>query len=588
MRPMVAWLPIVMLCAAACSEGASPSAPTGDVVEGAGVDTRPDGDGMVDVTTDGDLAADADVNPADLDATDLPDAEGTGDATPDGDAAGDGDVSPADLDVPDLPEAADGDAGPECAIDLECEGKVSGLGACEVPTCLPDGTCGKHEAGDGTACTAPCLADATCQAGTCKGTTVVCPSPGPCRRADCVPGQGCVTTELTGPCDDATACTAGDTCAGGVCKGTPVPCLEDGNPCTVDLCDPVLGCQHLKVLDGTPCDDASACATGPKTCVGGTCTGTRVDCNDNEVCTTDTCVPATGCVHAPAPGPCDDGKWCTRNDSCDGQGKCTGEPLSCDDGNACTTDTCDEGVRGCVNLATTGGACDDGNACTGQDSCVSGQCRGVGVACDNPPPDTCKDDGVTRVSWATPGTCSDGTCGYRSQDVTCPSGCQAGVCAGDPCAGLDCSVRPGACFQAGTCVGGSCSYPVDDQATCDDQDPCTTGDACTNGTCAGVRVTCATPPVDTCADAKTLRTHGVPGTCSRTLGCVYADVMKPCPGGCLDGVCVAQPGLWQADFTSGGLGSMGQDPTGSCALPGWVEAGTTASDTQNVFVGFEP
>ncbi|HEY3357297.1 MAG TPA: hypothetical protein VGQ83_28865 [Polyangia bacterium] len=57
-------------------------------------------------------------------------------------------------------------------------------------------------------------------------------------------------------------------------------------------------------------------------------------CDDGNACTTDTCDPVAGCVHAPAAGPCDDGNPCTVDDQCAG-GTCTGTPTAwCSDGGA--------------------------------------------------------------------------------------------------------------------------------------------------------------------------------------------------------------------------------------------------------------
>src|SRR5262249_48404953 len=73
-------------------------------------------------------------------------------------------------------------------------------------------------------------------------------------------------------CDDHDACTQIDQCDGsGHCIGTgAVSCGDDHNPCTSDTCDPVTGCQHPMVSDGTPCDDTTVC-NGQETCQAGAC-----------------------------------------------------------------------------------------------------------------------------------------------------------------------------------------------------------------------------------------------------------------------------------------------------------------------------
>ena len=96
--------------------------------------------------------------------------------------------------------------------------------------------------------------------------------------------------------------------------------------------------------------------------------GTPVSCDDGNLCTTDSCAPATGCSHVNNTLPCNDGNICTMNDACEG-GVCTGPNLNCDDGNGCTLDTCDL-QTGCVHTPSPGSACNDGNVCTAGDTCA--------------------------------------------------------------------------------------------------------------------------------------------------------------------------------------------------------------------------
>lgn len=74
-----------------------------------------------------------------------------------------------------------------------------------------------------------------------------------------------------------------------------------------------------------------------------------VVCDDGNVCTDDSCDPATGeCVVADNTAPCDDGLLCTVNDACAGGVCLSGAPLVCDDGIICTADSCDPGTGQCV------------------------------------------------------------------------------------------------------------------------------------------------------------------------------------------------------------------------------------------------
>ncbi|HSP97153.1 MAG TPA: hypothetical protein VL049_07905 [Candidatus Dormibacteraeota bacterium] len=56
-----------------------------------------------------------------------------------------------------------------------------------------------------------------------------------------------------------------------------------------------------------------------------------VQCDDGNVCTDDSCDPASGaCVYTPAPGRvCNDGDVCTATDVCDGVGDCVGTDFLC-------------------------------------------------------------------------------------------------------------------------------------------------------------------------------------------------------------------------------------------------------------------
>lgn len=77
---------------------------------------------------------------------------------------------------------------------------------------------------------------------------------------------------------------------------------DDANPCTTDSCDVPTGhCSSQAVADGTSCADANVC-NGAETCTAGVCTaGTPLNCDDGNECTTDTCDPLLGCQSTPLP-----------------------------------------------------------------------------------------------------------------------------------------------------------------------------------------------------------------------------------------------------------------------------------------------
>ena len=138
----------------------------------------------------------------------------------------------------------------------------------------------------------------------------------------------------------------------------------------------------------------------------GDCVGkTEADCDDNKVCTLDTCVAKAspgqteGCQHTPAVcttyGPC-------QVTACDAKAGCVYMPDPCSDGDACTVDSCDPAKAdlpggGCVHVAQ---VCDDGKQCT-VDSCDPKSGCTFTAAADGK---TCDTDGCNG------GTCKLGQC----------------------------------------------------------------------------------------------------------------------------------------------------------------------------------
>jgi hypothetical protein len=124
-------------------------------------------------------------------------------------------------------------------------------------------------------------------------------------------------------CDDGNICNGIEICDGtGQClAGEPLDC-DDGDPCTVDACDPVLGCVHTEIAG---------------------CCRADADCDDNDACTVDRCVAnvcETTPVVCPAANPCAD-SFCldgacqaipvANNTACGTNGACwDGACVECD------------------------------------------------------------------------------------------------------------------------------------------------------------------------------------------------------------------------------------------------------------------
>lgn len=198
-----------------------------------------------------------------------------------------------------------------------------------------------------------------------------CPDSGnQCAPYRCNGNGFCELVILDGdPCDDANACTESDVCKGSTCEGTVVDC-DDENVCTNDSCDVIAGCQHAFNTD--PCDDFSACTTVDICDGAGACHGTLIDCDDADVCTNDSCDPIYGCQYGFNTDPCDDADLCTEDDECF-LGTCGGTPIDVDDANECTEDTCDPATGLPVNDPTPL----DGAVCglpANDDRCVQGLC----------------------------------------------------------------------------------------------------------------------------------------------------------------------------------------------------------------------
>jgi len=173
-------------------------------------------------------------------------------------------------------------------------------------------------------------------------------------------------------CDDGNICTLTESCTGTTCGGGTAVSCDDGNRCTSDSCDPALGCVHVN--NSLACNDGSVC-TLIDHCSGGSCIpGIPLNCDDGNPCTNDSCDAVLGCIHVNNTNACDDGSVCTVGDTCGG-GSCGGAALNCDDQNVCTTDSCNA-ISGCAHVDNTN-ACDDGSSCTTGDVCGGGVCVGT-------------------------------------------------------------------------------------------------------------------------------------------------------------------------------------------------------------------
>lgn len=183
---------------------------------------------------------------------------------------------------------------------------------------------------------------------------------------DCVPvTMGCGSDF---ECDDGDLCNGSERCDFGTCvPGSGIVCPVDFIDCTIESCDPLLGCTSVA--------DSSLCPIG------------------------EICVPTRGCARVACMSEfdCNDGDPCNGNERCDlASNLCrAGMPLRCDDGSACTIDRCIP-FSGCTSSVETE-RCTDGrdNDCNGLTDCADGTCRSMPIcgmcAIDETSLDECTD-----------------------------------------------------------------------------------------------------------------------------------------------------------------------------------------------------
>jgi len=132
--------------------------------------------------------------------------------------------------VCDVAESCNG-SGPNCPAD-----GFQNSGTCRASA----GVCDVAESCNGSG--PSCPADGFQSGGTCRASAGVCDVAESCNGSgpNC-PANGFVANGTN--CSDGSVCTGVDQCSSGVCVGaSPLDC-DDGSACTVDICDPIDGCE---------------------------------------------------------------------------------------------------------------------------------------------------------------------------------------------------------------------------------------------------------------------------------------------------------------------------------------------------------
>ncbi len=479
---------------------------------------------------------------------------------------------------------ADGNA---CTTGDHCEGAACTVGKpvvcdntnpCSKVSCeVASGKCVGKSAQDGVPCDdgTVCTQADHCQVGECIGKIVNCDDNNTCTANSCDKVTGCSATNLDGAgCDDDNPCTVSDLCKGGLCQKGIAKVCDSGASCVAGTCNLISGkCDYKNKAAGAPCNDGDACSDSDA-CSDGACQGKALNCDDGNPCSNDSCDAATGCVHKNNVSPCSDGDACTQSDNCV-NALCVPGPLKvCEDNVLCTADSCNKTSGACVfdAVGMNGTPCDDGNVCTLGDNCKGGICA-VGIVKDCNDNNPCTDDLCDKVKGCNPNfnakACDDANA--CTKDDICKFGdCEGSSIScndGNPCTDDACDAKKGCIYSSNSAI-------------CDDSSACTTGDACKNSVCGGALVNCddgnicsddtcdkklgcvnaanialcpdsdACTTAETCKDLKCVKKAVVCDdanectldTCDAVKGCQVANVVDKtlCSGGakwCMSGKC---------------------------------------------------
>jgi hypothetical protein len=408
---------------------------------------------------------------------------------------------------------------------------------CTVDLCDPSTGCQSFPTSEGAPCGDPYESvcddpDACDGMGQCelnwKQNGSPCPG-GTCRQGVCYSQSTLADCQDSSQCSNGNICDGVELCVGDHCQaGMPLSC-DDHKPCTRDVCDPVNGCEHPNVPQGTVCGDSheDQC-DGPDVCDSAGFCAKRfaaygASCSDGHSCNGDeTCTFGGTCSGRPGPSDC-----CSVDSDCDNHNLCR-RPFWYYCGNtnagavyafhrtpngwmyarkllapqptlghyfggsvAVSRSRAVVGALGgdsafIIPLEADGAICDDGDACNVGETCQTGVCAGgtapdcsaLGDQCNVASCDPAGIDGncslVTSLFDGTP--CDDG------MFCTVNDSCTGGACGGS---GRDCSSAGNQC-NAGVCneLLDTCeARPVEDGTSCNDGMFCNGVETCIAGEC---------------------------------------------------------------------------------------------------------
>ncbi|MBR9692038.1 hypothetical protein GOV06_04590 [Candidatus Woesearchaeota archaeon] len=137
-------------------------------------------------------------------------------------------------------------------------------------------------------------------------------------------------------------------------------------------------CNVAGCTQDADCDDNNLCTIDTCDVPTGNCNFANKNCDDLDKCTTDLCDPLTGnCVNNPLD--CDDNFFCTTPDECvQATGQCNNPNRDCSDIDTCTTDSCNENTASCEHLLVQPNECSTDDDCSVEETCINCLCEGGG------------------------------------------------------------------------------------------------------------------------------------------------------------------------------------------------------------------
>jgi|GEM_PF-2766816 len=377
------------------------------------------------------------------------------------------------------------------------------------------------------------------------------------------------------------ACSKENTVSVGTGCTTDEECIDDGNPCTKEVCDEGT-CTHPMEEGGAACAggrcysgacckgcwDGTVCQAGSDiaTCGGGG--DACKTCDDDKECTLDACTESV-CENAPTRegescaggrcrsgvccGGCWDGVLCQ-----DGQD----DPTACGQGGAecveCAADEC--GAVTCAEGACVPQEAKDGDPCAnGAGACHAGACC-TGCWDDQATSSPCRPGNeVTACGVAGAGcvSCSDG------QACTAEA-CNEGQCE-QPTPVADGTPCPGGACSAGACHCGAYGEPC-----CESGDACEADMACQDNGAAGVCVACgdageACCEADACGDGLVCESGSCKACGAISQPCCEGEVCGA--GSCIAGTCKACGGVGESCCSTSPQCTSGTycDTTSTCS-----------------------